>query len=132
MHRSLRTAECLVEVSVDFGTPIIARHVAQQSRKLAERWLVAIIAVLRDAVVDPCPQLLNSPAVSGHADDRYLQAAALHHGVQRRKDLLVGEVAGGPEEYQRIRLLLLHSLSPHVYQYCPHRGTASAAGSAPC
>src|SRR5215510_4118185 len=132
MDRCLRLAESPVEGSIDFGTHIISRHVSQQPRKLAERLLVYTTAVLLDAVSGPCPQLLNGPAVSGHADDRHLQAAALHHGLQGRKDLLVGEVAGGPKEHQHIRLLLLHMLSPHVYRYFPHHDDTSAAGSVPC
>src|SRR6516162_410993 len=119
MDREYGSAEGLVQVSIDFRTHIISRHVAQQSRQLAERLLVYTTAILLDAVSGTCPQLLNGPAFSGHTDDRHLQAAAFHHGLQGRKDLLVGQVASGSKEHQHIRLFLLHSLSPHVYRYFP-------------
>src|SRR5262249_38077845 len=60
-------------------------------------------AVFLDAVARPRHELVDAPARPGHADDRDVEAPALHHRVQRREDLLEGEVAGDAEEHQRIR-----------------------------
>ena len=53
-------------------------------------------------------QLFESPAALGDADDRNIEHAALHHGLQRRKDLLVGEIPGRAEEHERVAGQLAH------------------------
>ena len=49
-------------------------------------------------------QLFEVPASLGDADDRHIEVAALDHRLQRRKDLLVRQVAGRAEENESIRL----------------------------
>jgi hypothetical protein len=39
-------------------------------RWLTRDYLLITTTILLDAVSGPCPQLLNGPAFSGHADDR--------------------------------------------------------------
>jgi hypothetical protein len=41
-------------------------------------------------------------AAQAAPDDRDVEVAVLQHRLQRREDLLVGEVAGGAEEDERI------------------------------
>ena len=57
------------------------------------------------------PELVEVPAGLGHADDRHVEVAALHHRLQRREDLLVGEVAGRAEEDQRVGVRFAHGRS---------------------
>ena len=58
--------------------------------------------MLLDAVAGAAAELLERPARLGDADDRHVEAAAPDHRLQRREDLLVGEVAGGAEEDERV------------------------------
>jgi hypothetical protein len=58
--------------------------------------------MLLDAVARPRLQLREAPAALGDADDRHRELAAFHHRLQRRKDLLVGKIAGCAEEDQRV------------------------------
>ena len=50
----------------------------------------------------PRLELVEIPARLGHADHRHVEVAALHHRLQRREDLLVGQIARGAEEHQRV------------------------------
>ena len=80
---------------------VVAVHIAEQGRKLVEGGAVDA-AVLLQAVLGSCFQLVEVPACFGHADDRHVQMTALHHRLERRKDLLVRKVSGRAEEDQRI------------------------------
>jgi hypothetical protein len=55
--------------------------------------------VLLDALARVLDELLEAPAGARHADHRHLELAAPRdQALERRKDLAVGEVAGGAEE----------------------------------
>ena len=72
-------------------------------------------AVLLEAVARPGLELVEVPAGLGHADHRHVEVAALHHRLQRREDLLVGQVAGGAEEHQRVGVgSVVHDRLRHV------------------
>ena len=58
--------------------------------------------MLLEALARPRAQLLEVQARLGDADDRHVEAAAPHHRLERGEDLLVGEVAGGAEEDERV------------------------------
>ena len=60
--------------------------------------------MLVEAVARARAELLEVQPGFGHADDRHVEVAAPDHGLQRREDLLVGQVAGGAEEHQRVGL----------------------------
>ena len=53
-----------------------------------------------DAVLGAGAQLIERPTVPGHADHRQIELATLRHGLQRREDLFVRQIAGRPEEHQ--------------------------------
>ena len=56
-------------------------------------------AVLLEAVAARAPRAASSvPARLRDADDRHVEVPAAHQRLERREDLLVGEVAGGAEE----------------------------------
>jgi hypothetical protein len=63
------------------------------------------------AVSRPGLQPIERPPALGNTDNRNVQRAAFHHRLQGWKDLLVGEIAGGPEEDQRIAIQLAHGVS---------------------
>src|SRR4029453_2986057 len=74
--------------------------------ELLERALVVdAAAVLLDAVVRSLAKVVGGPLRRRHADHGDAEVAALRHAVQRRKDLLVGKIAGRAEEDQRVRML---------------------------
>jgi hypothetical protein len=64
--------------------------------------------VLLDAVARAGAKLVDPPAGLRHADDRHVEVAAFHHCVQRRKDLLVREVAGRAEEDESVGMNVAH------------------------
>ena len=68
--------------------------------------------MLFQAVLRPGLELVEVPSGLGDADDRNVQRAALNHRLQRREDLLVGKIAGGAEEDQRVGMRLTHVHSP--------------------
>ena len=63
---------------------VVAVDIAQQAAQLVERRGIEP-AVLLDAVAGPGPELVEIPAGLGHADDRHVEMAALHHRLQRRE-----------------------------------------------
>src|SRR5262249_26581912 len=80
---------------------VVAVDVAERLHQPRER--VAIdAAVPLDALVCARAELVERPARLGDADDRHGQPSAERHAVQGGKDLLVGEVARGAEENERV------------------------------
>jgi hypothetical protein len=89
------------------GVPVVAVDVAQQAAQRAERRGIDA-AVLVEAVLGASLELFKIPAGLRHADDRHVEVAALHHCLQRGKDLLVRKIAGGAEEDDGIRVNVVH------------------------
>ena len=90
-----------------FGIVVVAVHVAQKARQLAECILVET-AVFLEAVLGARFELIEIPARFGHADDWQIETFVTNQSLQRRKDLLVREVAGGAEKYKGVRLEIRH------------------------
>ena len=80
---------------------VVAVDVAQQAAQRVERRGIEP-AVLLEAVLGAGLELVERPAGLRHADDRHVEVAALHHRLQRGKDLLVREVAGRAEEHEGV------------------------------
>ena len=101
MRRPLRAVEFFAERLKCRGVIVVAVHVTQQPAQLVEgRGIDA--AVFLQAVVRAGLKLFEVPTGFGHADDRHVEVAALHHRLQRREDLLVGQIAGGAEKDQGV------------------------------
>jgi hypothetical protein len=83
-------------------------------------------AVLLQAVTRAFAQLIERPASAGHTDDRHVQLTTPGHRLQRRKDLLVSQIAGGAEENQRIRTGCCHRLA-FLMASSAHRGGVARA-----
>src|SRR5262249_55727124 len=83
-------------------------------------------AVFLDAVTRPCPKLVGGPVGSGHADHRSVKATTLYHRLQRRENLLVGQISGRAEEDQGVGVRIAHSFLlfsrgylPATFSMCP-------------
>jgi hypothetical protein len=83
--------------------PIVSVDVPQQRQEGGKGRLVDATAVFLQARARPVVQLLDRPARPGHPDNRSGEVVTLDHALQRGEDLLVGEVARGAEEDQRVR-----------------------------
>src|SRR6185312_2144534 len=86
---------------------VVAVHIAQQAAELLPRRSVET-TVLLQAVLRPGFELVEPPPSLGDPDDRDRQRTALHHRLERRKDLLVGKVACSAKENESIGLDLGH------------------------
>src|SRR5262249_55681076 len=86
---------------------VVPIHVTQQAQQLCERRFIKATMFL-DAVPGPGLELVEIPPSLGHTDDRRVEVTALDHGLQCRKDLLVGKIARSAEEHQRIGMSLIH------------------------
>ncbi len=58
------------------------------------------------------PELVQIPTGLGHPYNGNIQVSALHHGLQGGKNFLVGQISGGPEKYQRVRMFVAHEPAP--------------------
>ena len=88
---------------------VVAVDVAEQPAQRGEGVGVEA-AVLLDALSRPRLQLIEVPTRLGHADDRHVEVAALGHRLQRRKDLLEGQIAGRAEKDERVGLSVAHAV----------------------
>ncbi len=99
--RAARGAELLAQRRVGPGVVVVAVDVAQPGDEPLERRRVEA-AVLLDALAGASPELLESPARLRDPDDRHVETSAPAHRLQGGEDLLVGEVASGAEEDERV------------------------------
>src|SRR6185369_1720837 len=120
VERPLAVAQPLFEPLVSGGLAVVAVDVAQQLGELGEGVGVGAAAVLGDALPRTFDELVAIPAGARNADHRHGHPAALHQALQGGEDLLVGEVAGGAEEDEgvRLRALLGHYLAS-FFSTCP-------------
>ena len=81
---------------------VITAHIPEQGKQVVKSAPVIDPAGLPDAVRRPFAQLRQAPLRGGNANHRHLENAAPCHRVERRKNHLVGEVAGHAENNQRI------------------------------
>ena len=108
MRGPLDRSELLAQGLKRCRVGIIATDIAQQSRKLAKGSGIDTSAVLLEALAGASLQLIKIPTGPGHTDDRHIEVPTLQHRLQRRENLLVGEVAGGAEEDKRIGTRFAH------------------------
>ena len=110
MQRPGGVAQHLLEPLEGGCVVVVAIDVAQPRRQFRERSFVdpatLILRGLCDAAVGALAQLFQCLVGVRHTDDRQIPIVVELHDLQRREDLLVGQIAGGAEEDQRVRLLL--------------------------
>jgi len=107
VQRSHGTAQSLFQVLVGRGVAVIAVDIAQLLAEPGERILVNA-AILLQAVARTLAQLVQGPASAGHFDDGHIQLAAPNQGLQRGKNVLVRQIAGGAEEDEGVRCGMGH------------------------
>ena len=122
VRRAPGIAQRLLERLEGVRVVVVAAHVPEQGEEPVEGVAVVDPAGLRDAVRRALAQLLEAPLRGGNTDHRHVEDAALRHRVERRKDLLVREIAGRAEEHQGIgrRLLITCITHPGL----PHKDRA--------
>ena len=84
------------------GVGVVAVDVAEAGGQRRERGLVDPAAVLGQAGPRALDELRERPPGLRDAHDRKIQVPASGHRLQRREDLLVGEIARRAEEHQRV------------------------------
>jgi hypothetical protein len=117
VQRPAGVAELLAEPLEGPGVVVVAVDVAQQLRQPGEGLLVELAlaaGVVLDALAGPPAQLGQVPARPGHSDDRDVETVALDQPQEGGEDLLVGQVAGGAEEHDRVGMLAVDRAAPWV------------------
>ena len=82
---------------------VVAVDVPKQLHQTTKRVVVYPTPVFGEAGARALAQLFDRPARLGDADDRDPEGPMADHVLQRREDLLVGEIAGRTEEDERVR-----------------------------
>ena len=113
VQRARCCAQRLSETLVRRRILIVATDVLKLRRQFRERVGIES-AVLLHTVARPVTQLVQRPSRPSHADDGHVQLARADQGLQRGKDLLESQIAGGTEENKGIR----------AFGHC-HRSTLS-------
>ena len=62
------------------------------------------------AILCPRAKLIEIPSGLGYANHGYIKMSALHHRLQGRENLLVGQVPGCTEEDQSVGMQVAHEL----------------------
>src|SRR4029077_21218142 len=109
MRRMMRLLELFAKSRERRWVLVITVNVAQQAGQFSESRRIDS-AVLLQAVGRPRTKLIQIPSGFGYTDHRYIKMSALHHRLQRRENLLVGQVTGCAEEDQRVGMRIAHML----------------------
>src|SRR6185503_19176622 len=113
VRRVTRVPQLLAQALEGPRIGVIAVDVVQHADQASERVGIET-AVPLDAVAGARLQLIARPAGLGDANHGDVEVAASGQRLESGKDLLVGEVAGGPEEHERVGLLVTHRSAPLV------------------
>src|SRR5688500_17450206 len=81
---------------------VVAVDVPQQFHQTTKRVVVYAVPVLGKAGARAFAQLFDRPARLGDADDGDPERPVADHVLQRRENLLVGEIARRTEEDERV------------------------------
>src|SRR5262249_36066841 len=112
-ERALGVAELLAQALVGGGLAIVAVDVVEGARDRGEG-LGIRAAVVPEALAHAFAQLLEIPARARDAEHRHPQASAPHQALERRIDLLVGEITAGSEQDQRVGCAVAHVSCPEA------------------
>src|SRR5947208_16037742 len=111
VERAFRAAERSAQRLERGRIAVVAAHVAKPFAKPRECRLVEPSVPL-DALPGARPELLERPVRPRDADDGDVEMPAPGHGVEGRKDLLVGEVAARPEDDEPVGAWRAHLPGP--------------------
>jgi hypothetical protein len=102
MHGSPGIPQLLANRRIGSRFPVVSVDVAKRRGQFREHNLV-YASVFLQAFARVSAKPVEVPTGARHADDRDVETTTSRHGLQRREDLLVGEVTASTEENQRIR-----------------------------
>ena len=111
MRWAFRVLELLAKRSEGRRVLIVAVDVAQEADQLFESRGIEATMFLQ-AVFCASAKLIKIPSGLGDADDGNIEVSSLHHRLQGRKNLFVGEIAGGAEKNECVRVELVMNISP--------------------
>ena len=106
---------------------VVPAHILEQRQQALQRALVIHTAGSLDAIRNTPVQAIRTPLGECNADYRDRKNAALHHGIERRENHLVGEIAGDAEKNQRIGLRTGHAVPPPLPACICWRAPTAAA-----
>jgi hypothetical protein len=98
----LRRVQLLADSLKGARVFVVAVNITQQATQLVKGCRLDSSPVFLDAAPRPGSELIDIPTCLGHPDYRHVEVAPFDHRLQRRKDFLVGQIARGTEEDQRI------------------------------
>lgn len=101
MQRTPGAAQHLLQPLEGRRLAVVTLDVAQLRSELRERGRIDPAVVLQ-AVAGPLAQPIERPAGTPDADDRHVEPASAEQRLQRREDLLVGQISRGAEEDEGI------------------------------
>ena len=103
---ALGVAHFFPQLREHLGVGVIAIHIVKQAQELLERIGVDVPAMGFNAVRRATLKLVEIPALLGHSDNGGRQALVANEAIERWKDLLIGKIARGAEEDERVGNLL--------------------------
>src|SRR5688572_8192483 len=106
----LRVAERLTQRGERFRLAVIAVDVAHELREARVGVFVDAVLAAVEAVANSLAQSLDARSAARDADHGNVELAVLHEALERRKNLLVREVARDAEDHERIRLFPGHGV----------------------
>ena len=89
----------------------VARHVRQPADEAVEHGVVDGLAGRLDRRACPLDELVERPVVAGDTDDRTVDQTPTFEPVQRPERHHPRQVAGDPEDHQRVARVVAHGCS---------------------
>ena len=127
---ALGEPELLAQLAISLRVGVVAIDEAQLRLELRECSRIELAGVL-EARLGARLKLLESEARATHADDGNLQPIAIHEGVERRKHLFKGEIAGRTEEHEGIGCELAHGWARLSRRSCSSSSSSSSTSATP-
>src|SRR5207237_5305741 len=126
VHGPRRRDEGLAQRIERGALVVLAVHVAQQARKACHHRLLRRRHEGLQALAHARRELRGVPALARDPDHRHAQETAAHELIERRVDLAIAQIAGGPEQYHGITVTAFHGF--------PRRDlrTRGASPTGPC
>ncbi|CAB4581584.1 unannotated protein [freshwater metagenome] len=72
---------------------VVATDVTHLRGKAVERSLIPVLAAISDGLSAVAPKIVVSPLIKGYPDDGNVEVAAAFEAIDRREELLLGQIA---------------------------------------
>ena len=120
-HRSPRAVDRLTHAGVGRRVGEIPLHIRKPRGETREDLRIDLLTGAENRLARTRDQLLHTPVVDGHTDNREAEQAALLQPVERSERHHLREIASDPKDHQHISMALAAAARTARRRHVPHR-----------